>query len=507
MNTTTTLSQGSIILIVAFFISVVLTFAFAVSMGWLLNPSEYGMLGVTQALIAIIGLFITAAFPWVTAKFMAEPARQDKPTVFKSSLIANLGLACLLCLLLFLGYRFRWLPLGHDYQSLMIVIIIYVLIASIGAIYRGSLQGLLKFKQVGIVNCVQPISLLTASVVLALLGFGVLGAITGYIIAALISLVFLLYYTRGQGFLIDGSWKSKEVYSFALPMFLGIMGAQFLMNVDILGVKFFIPGISDIMAGYYRASLTISRIPVYLITAIMVAFLPLISYYASNKQRVNYYSVRTVKYALIFILPLCLTIFVIPKSLIVFIFPESYIAGATALRILSIGMFFLALSYIYASVFQGVGKPKIPAFIMLGAIAIQIVCLYMLVPRYGLAGAAVSTTSACSLAFILLQYMHAKHFGFGFSVTDLGKITLASVALVPVLYFFPMPGRALTVVGLLCGLGVFFAILIVTKVLHHTDADILLSGVFDKESRFRAKVVNLVRILNREAMNFNSGHR
>jgi len=463
MNTENTLSQGSIILIVTFFIGAMLTFAFAVSMGWLLTPSEYGMLGVTQALIAIIGLFITAAFPWVTAKFMAEPARQDKPTVFKSSLLANLGLACLLCLLLFLGYRFRWLPLGHDYQSLMIVIIVYVLIASIGAIYRGSLQGLLKFN-------------------LALLGFGVLGVITGYIIAALISLVFLLYYTRGQGFLIDGSWKSKEVYSFALP-------------------------ISDIMAGYYRASLTISRIPVYLITAIMVAFLPLISYYASNKQRVNYYSIRTVKYALIFILPLCLTIFVIPKSLIVFIFPESYIAGATALRILSIGMFFLALSYIYASVFQGVGKPKIPAFIMLGAITIQIVCLYMLVPRYGLTGAAVSTTSACSLAFILLQYMHAKHFGFGFSVTDLGKITLASVALVPVLYFFPMPGRALTVVGLLCGLGVFFAILVVTKVLHHTDADILLSGVFDKESRFRAKVVNLVRILNREAMNLNSGHR
>jgi stage V sporulation protein B len=507
MNNTMTLSRGSSILIGAFLIGTLLTFAFTVSMGWLLTPAGYGMLGVAQALLGIGGLFTSNAFPWVVAKFMAEPARQDKPAIFKSSLLANVGLACLLCLLLYLSYEFRWLPLENVYQPLIIVIIIYVLIASVGAIYRGSLQGLLKFKQVGIVNCVQPVLLLTASVTLVSLGFGASGAISGFAIGALVSLIFLLYYTRDQRLWKGSPWVNKEVYTFALPMFLGVMGAQFLMNVDILGVKFFIPGMSDTMAGYYRASLAISRMPVFFIITIMGAFLPFISYYASNRKMVNSYSAKMVKYVLIFILPLCLAIFVIPESLITLIFPESYIAGASALRILSIGMLLLALSYIYASVFQGVGKPKIPAFIMLGAIAIQIVCLYLLVPRYGLIGAAVSTTSACSLAFILLQYMHAKHFGFGFNVTDLGKTLLASIALSPVLYFFPMPSRALTVVGLVCGLGIFFTILVVTKVLHHTDADILLSGLLDEESRFRSKVVNLVRILNREAVNLNPGHR
>ncbi|MBA7646716.1 lipid II flippase MurJ [subsurface metagenome] len=503
MNTTITLSRGSAIMIIAFAIGAVLNFAFAVSMGWLLTPAEYGMLGVAQGLIAIVGLFIGAAFPWVVTKFLAEPGRQDKATIFKSSMIPNIGLAFLLSLLLYLGYEFAWLPLGNEYQPLITVVIILILVTSVSSIYQGSLQGLLRFKQLGIVRCISPTIVLVSSVSLVLFGFGAPGAMTGYIVAALIALIFCLYYTRDQKFWQRSSWTSKEVYSFALPMFLGIMGAQFLINVDILGVKFFVPGMSDIMAGYYRASLTISRIPVFFALAIMGVFLPFISHFATNREMVNNYSAKIVKYALIFVLPICLAIFAIPGSLITLIFPQSYIAGAQTLRILSIGMFLLVLSLIYSSVFQGVGKPKVPAIIMLGTIAIQIACLYFLVPRYSLTGAAISTTSACLFSFILLQYVHLRHYGSSFNMRDLGKIALASVVLLLILYFFPMPGRILTVIGLICGLGAFFAILAVAKVLHYTDADILLSGILNNESRVRASVVNLIRVLNREAGDVN----
>jgi len=501
MNSTTTLARGSSIMIGAFAIGVGVNFAFAVSMSWLLTPTEYGMLGVAQGLMAIVGLFIGAAFPWVVTKFLAEPGSQDNATIFKSSMLANIGLGCFLSLSLYLSYQFALLPLGSEYQPLILVLMIIILITSASNIYQGALQGLLRFKQLGIVRCISPIVLLISSVSLVLFGFGALGAVTGYIVAVLVALFFFVYYTRNQRFWREGSWTSKEAYTFALPMFLGIMGAQFLINVDILGVKFFIPSMPDVMAGYYRASLTISRIPVFFVLAVMGVFLPFISHYAQNKKMVTNYSARMVKYACIFILPICLAIFIVPGSLITLIFPRSYIAGAPALRILSIGMFLLVLSYIYSSVFQGMGKPKVPAGIMLGAIAIQIACLCFLVPRYNLTGAATSTTSACLFSFILLQYIHTRHYGFSFRMTDLGKIALASVVLLLILYFFPMPSKILTVAGLICGLGTFFAILTVTKVLHYTDADVLLSGIFSNESRFKAMVVSLVKVLNREAKN------
>ncbi len=450
MNTTTTLSRGSAIIISSFTVSAVLNFAFAVSMGWLLTPAGYGMLGVTQAVMAIVGLFVISAFPWVVTKFMAELSREDNSTIFKSSMIANIGLAFLLCLLLYLSYKLTLLPLGNEYQPLIIVVIIYTLMTSVTFIYQSSLQGLFHFKQLGIVRCISPVILLITSIILVLLGFSVLGAMIGYVIAALISLILYAYYTRDQKLWKGGSWINKEVYTFALPMFLGVMGTQFLINVDVLGVKFFMPGVSDVMAGYYRASLAISRMPVFLIIAIMGAFLPFISHYASNKEGVKNYSAKTVKYALIFILPISLVTFAIPGSLITSIFPQSYIAGAQALRILSVGMFLLVISYIYSSVFQGVGRPNVPAIIMLGAIAIQVAGLYLLVPRYGLTGAAVSTTSASFFSFILLQYAHSRHYGFSFKIRDLGKVALASITLLFILYFFPLSSRILTVVSLIC---------------------------------------------------------
>jgi stage V sporulation protein B len=367
---------------------------------------------------------------------------------------------------------------------------------SVIAVYRGLFEGLFRFRALGIIICVQPVVLIISSIALVLLGFGASGAMMGYVVAALLALILYLYYTRDQRFWSAGSVINKEVYAFAVPMFLGMISVHLLMNVDILGVKFFIPGMSDVMSGYYRAALVWAKTPVALIGAITVAFLPFVSHYASDNERVKSYFLKTLKYAFIFILPLTLACFAIPGPLITLIFPESYVAGAQALRILSIGMFLLVLIFLHTTLFQGVGKPKIPALIMTGAIVIQIACLYLLVPRYGLTGAAMATTFASVFGFALLQYVYIKRYGFKLNVVDSGKIVSASVILLATLYFFPMSDRLLTVLGLICGFGVFIGLLAAMKVLAYSDVDVLLSGAFSPESRFRSKVVGFVKRLN-----------
>jgi hypothetical protein len=138
----------------------------------------------------------------------------------------------------------------------------------------------------------------------------------------------------------------------------------------------------------------------------------------------------------------------------------------------------------------------VPALALSGPIAIQIICLYFLVPRYGLAGAAISTTSACIVGFALLQYAHIKYYGIEFNRMDFGKIASASMILLAILYFFPTSSRLLTVLALICGLGVFLVFLAATKFFNYRDADTLLSGAFGPENRFKSKVVAVVKRLN-----------
>jgi O-antigen/teichoic acid export membrane protein len=490
---TMTLARGSALLISAVAIAGVLRYVFNISMGWLLSPDEFGILGIALAIISILSLLLTAAFPWATAKFTSEPGQRVHP--FKSSVLANLIFAILLCFLLY--GLFALVILDQEYQSILIVIIVFTLIASIGAVYHGALQGLFRFKQLAVIRIVDLLAVVVCAIPLVLLGLGVLGAVMGFLASAVITTLLALYYTRDQRFLRSGSWIDRDVYAYSLPLFLGCVGAYLMMNVDIFGVKFFIGGEADVMAGYYQASLTLARLPLFIMTgAVMAAFFPFISQYSTDKEKVERYVTKVIKYALIFILPISLVLIVLSGQIIGLVFPQSYVVGARALSILSIGMFFLVFILTFSRTFQAINKPKIPAFILSGAITLQILLLYFLVPKYGLTGAAISTTIASIAGFIALSLEYIRYYKLRLKATDLLRIAVSSCILILFLLLFPVGNIALLILGIALGLIVFLVILAALGVLTHEDVDILLSGMFGRENRFRAKVVGLIKGLN-----------
>ena len=87
-------TRNSIIMFFAFVIGALLIYAYNISMGWLLTPEQYGMLGVSLSFLLIMSLFVTSAFPLTVTKFIS--GKQDEPTkhrVFKSALVANIIIA------------------------------------------------------------------------------------------------------------------------------------------------------------------------------------------------------------------------------------------------------------------------------------------------------------------------------------------------------------------------------------------------------------------------------
>ena len=496
MKDTTTLSRASAILISAVLIATVLRYVFNISMAWLLSPNEYGILGIAQAIAVMLSVFLGAAFPYTAAKFISEP--EQRRNAFKSALLGNLIFALSLCALLYAIYALGALRLGREYQPVLFAIMALVVIGSIGGVYQGVLQGLFRFKPLRVIRIVDMLVVVVFAVLLVVLGFGPLGAILGFVASAVICTLLGVYFTRGDESLSRGSWIDKEVYAYALPMLLGGISVYLLMCIDILGVKFFIDGNSDVMAGYYQASLVLARLPIFLMAgAVIEAFFPFISYYSLEKERVERYVAKLNKYVFIFILPLSLILFALSRQIIGLFYPEAYVAAASALSILSIGMFFLVLTLILARTFQAVNRPKIPALILSGAIVLQIVLLYFLVPRYGLAGAAISTTIASMAGFIVLFFQYIRYYKSGFKVTGLLKVALSTIVLLVLLYIFPASNQLLLILGIALGLIAFLIILAGLRFLDHRDAETLLSGMFSNEDRFKARIVGLIKALNR----------
>ncbi|HID28226.1 MAG TPA: hypothetical protein EYP22_10530, partial [Methanosarcinales archaeon] len=207
------------------------------------------------------------------------------------------------------------------------------------------------------------------------------------------------------------------------------------------------------------------------------ALFPHISKHSSNPNCEEPYSSKTIKYAVLFILPINLALAIIPESLITFVFPSSYLIGARALSILAIGMGFFVLITVFASIFQARHKPKIPAIALMFAVIIDVIALVLLVPKYNIVGAALSTTIACLVSLILLIIVY-DHYT---STSNIIKTLIAYAMFGFLVYALPHYSRVWTLVDLGISGMVYLVALLVLGLLREDDVRIILSGVLPED--------------------------
>lgn len=126
-----------------------------------------------------------------------------------------------------------------------------------------------------------------------------------------------------------------------------------------------------------------------------------------------------------------------------------------------------------ANGFQALGQPGIPARALIIAAGVQIASLVVLVPRFGLVGAAVSTVIASLAALVWLLSRFAHIYQVKPENGQIAKLILAFTVTGLFLFFFPHSSRILTVVdGVLAGI-IYLSLLTVLGLVREDDVDIL----------------------------------
>jgi len=485
-------TQGASLLAIVFLIVAVLGYTFSVILSWLLPVDQFGTYGVYLAFYSILALFITTAFPWTTAKFLSsEDSLEQRYKIFKSSLVGNILIAVVISIIFFAVYSFFPLWTG-DERWLVLLILVILLVNSPLTVYIGALQGLFRFKQLGIIQLLLAVLRLASGIGLVYLGYGVFGALAGYLVAAIIVLAIAIYLLRGFRFWQGTGWRDSRILTFAPAMFFGILGITLLSNLDILGVKFLTEAIvSSELAGYYQSALILARIPVFVTGAMMMAIFPFISKYAESDS--HSYSHTSLKYATLLVFPVAIAIALKPVSIITLFFPQSYAAGADALRVVAIGMGFLSLIQVLANIFQALGRPWTPAIALIVVAGVQIGALVGLIPKWGLVGSAVATTIAC---FLGLCYLLTKYLSMHRPIIEPIQILKSIVALgIPgcFWFFFMTEGRLLTVISLILAAVLYVFLLPLLGLIKEKDVDIL-SGALPP-SRITSAVITRVKRL------------
>jgi len=231
-------------------------------------------------------------------------------------------------------------------------------------------------------------------------------AILFYSISGLL-IVILLELWRPQ-FQIDLKQISKnalkEIASYGYKVAFGAIGWVILFSINTIFIKILI---GEAQVGYYSVGATVVQIFTFIPSAISTLILPKVSSIKDKKnifKFVNFAALGTI----IVSMALLIFLLIFDRYIIITIFGEKYLPAVAAILALAIGQIAISVYQIYASAWQGLGKPSIPSTIIFICCILNIIGSYFLTKNFGIVGAATSSAITSTIAMVWLTIVFNK---------------------------------------------------------------------------------------------------
>jgi O-antigen/teichoic acid export membrane protein len=283
--------------------------------------------------------------------------------------------------------------------------------------------------------------LLSAILLVGIFGFGLWGVASAYLLASLVVAVlgFALFW-RGYPRVIREKVQItkpliKKLFVFALPTFIGGIGGLIISYTDTLMITVFrtLPEV-----GFYQVAQPTAHILSMLGGALIAVLFPMVSeLWARRERRLLGGALHfLIKFSFILIIPAALVFIAFPDIIIRLLFGEGYLGGATALQILGGVAIVSTLYKILAITIAGIGKPVINTKVVGYMACLNLVGNLLLIPPYGIEGAAIATFCSFLLGLVLLFHYVRKFVEFTVPALSLLKTLIGGVLTLLLIFGF-----------------------------------------------------------------------
>lgn len=387
------------IMVGAFANTSVINYAFGLVTGWLLLPGDFGLLAFAQTIILIAGLLLNSGVSTALAESLVHSDKSRHASLIRGAFLANLLIALLLSLVIELFFAVGLLQQGFETSGISWLVIGTFPLLSFVAVAKAAFQGTGRFAALAFMQVVEVLGKFAAGIAFILGGLQAAGAIAGFIVGALIATMTGLALLRQENSIFP--WGRVEWLSWkaAGGMFGGLLGLALLLNMDILALKLLTPT-NRAVTGQYQAGIILANTPYFLASALC----PILFTQAAHLKKLNLTGPAVgeiMRLVALFLIPIEAVLLFEPARIMALFFPPAYLEGAATLSILALANSAVILVAVFTTVFQAVGRARIPAFILLVASMIEALAHLVIVPRWGAAGAA-SVFLAIALVDMLL---------------------------------------------------------------------------------------------------------
>ena len=508
------LVRGSLIIFIGNIIFRIGGYVYRFLMAILLGPTMYGILGITLPFQGIFQTLAAGGLPPAIAKYVSEYEAIDEKDMARQTIYTALKIMVFLGLFFGVLMIFVVAPyLAHNYLGkpqamvpLQIVGFITPFSVIVGA-FRGAFQGVYKMEYIVYTRAVEQLGMILFATAFVLIGLSTVGALWGTVLGyslAAVAAVYIFKFHMGKyipeasdDFVFthrDELKLAATLVKFSIPVIITAIAEMLIYNICTIVMGKFLT-FSDV--GFFAAADPISRLPLMISISIATTILPASAEAFKIKDNValQKYVGESYKLSLLFVIPMCvgLALFAYPTLALLYFKNPAYVAGASALGILAIGMTFYSIFSISTSIIQGIGNPRIPMYILiLGSIVTAILC-WVMVPTFGIAGGAAATTPACLFMMIPCMYFAFRLTGTKAPVIPVVKIIAATAVMAFVGYFIPKTTLFLFPGIILCIIVYFFALIFV-KFFTREDIESLrnMSSRIGPLSKFVDKILNFI---------------
>ncbi len=351
------------------------------------------------------------------------------------------------------------------------------------AVFVGSLNGQRQFGRQAALDA--GFATLRAAAILgcAAAGFGVTGAVGGFVGAAALILAFSAFWvglpmnTGGKQFAMAPIWR------FMVRIFLYTLSLNLVMRVDLFLLKRFAGSLGQVAAtgqsqadlasayaGYYGTAQSLAFIPYQAILAVAFVIFPLISRstFEDDLDATRAYVRQTLRFSFIFAAGVAVVFMANPDAVIAVVYPEKYRVGGGALQVLAGGMVCFSLFTIINTILNGAGHTTDAIISGLVTLVAASAANWTLIqgaasPMAALQLAAWATSGAMAIGMLVSAALLFRRFAASLSLAVVLRVVVAMAAAMAVGWAWPEHSKLVTLVECWAVMGAYYVVLVVLR--------------------------------------------
>lgn len=416
--------KSSFIVFIGLIISKILTYTYKIIVARYYGPEVYGLFSLALMILSLFVCFFSFGLPEGILRYAAFYRGKSETNkvkyILRFSLIVLFFSGILSTIILFISSDFISLNIFHNSDLIIYLkwFSFFILLSIFLNFFLALIRAYEKISSYSfIINILQPALSLIILILLIFIGFNsqaiILSCVSAILIALLISFTICnhsIFKSFGKQSLNKTSKKEviSSLISYSWPLtFLMIISNLFVWT-DSFMIGYF-KGVLDV--GFYNVSITFVNLFNLAPLILMSLFYPLVVKEFSRKRLVliRDLSKQITKWICIINLPILILFILFPGAIINVFFGPEFLIAENSLRILSIGSFFFFLFIISNDLLSMKGKSKILLINIISLAIFNFLFNLLLIPKYGINGAAFSTAVSLSLLGIILT-LEVRHF-------------------------------------------------------------------------------------------------